>query len=166
MSSAPSLALVLLLSSFAVAQNQAVPHSGPPMPQADASFFAHPDPLAGTTLPLDSQRALLAPKTPFNLFAQSPDSSQGFALNQASLEEVARYFASHGFDPAQFTARVSPQGQISWERYRVCLSIRTYLMARDSKDSDSTHLVSTSTCQPAQQYGLKTTDLKMHALQP
>ncbi len=47
-----------------------------------------------------------------------------------------------------------------------CYSIRSYLMARDSKDSDSTHLVSTSTCQPAQQYGLKTTDSKPHLVQP
>jgi hypothetical protein len=46
-----------------------------------------------------------------------------------------------------------------------CYSIRSYLMARDSKDSDSTHLVSTSTCQPAQRYTVKTTDLGPHLLQ-
>ena len=46
-----------------------------------------------------------------------------------------------------------------------CYSIRSYLMARDSKDSDSTHLVSTSTCQPAQRYTVKTTDPQPHLLQ-
>jgi hypothetical protein len=41
-----------------------------------------------------------------------------------------------------------------------CLKIRSYVVARDSKDSDSTHLVSYSTCQPASRYRLKTTDLR------
>ena len=41
-----------------------------------------------------------------------------------------------------------------------CLKIRSYVVARDSKDSDSTHPVSYSTCQPASRYRLKTTDLR------
>jgi hypothetical protein len=45
-----------------------------------------------------------------------------------------------------------------------CYYIRSYLMARDSKDSDSTHLVGVSTCQPARQYGVKTTVLQPHAV--
>jgi len=39
----------------------------------------------------------------------------------------------------------------------VCLKIRSYVVARDSKDSDSVHLVKYSTCQPANRYRLKTT---------
>jgi hypothetical protein len=41
-----------------------------------------------------------------------------------------------------------------------CYNIRTYVVARDSKDSDSTHPVSYSTCQPASRYGLKKTEEK------
>ncbi len=41
-----------------------------------------------------------------------------------------------------------------------CLKIRSYVVARDSKDSDATHLVSYSTCQPANRYGLKQTQEK------
>jgi hypothetical protein len=41
-----------------------------------------------------------------------------------------------------------------------CLKIRSYVVARDSKDSDSTHLVRYSTCQPASRYRLKTTELR------
>jgi len=37
-----------------------------------------------------------------------------------------------------------------------CLKIRSYLMARDSKYSDSTHLVGYSTCLPASKYRLRT----------
>jgi hypothetical protein len=38
-----------------------------------------------------------------------------------------------------------------------CLKIRSYLVARDSKTSDSTHLVGYSTCLPASRYRLRTT---------
>ncbi len=41
-----------------------------------------------------------------------------------------------------------------------CLKIRSYVVARDSKDSDSTHPVSYSTCQPSSRYGLKTTEVR------
>ncbi len=42
-----------------------------------------------------------------------------------------------------------------------CLKIRSYVVARDDRNSDSTHMVSYSTCQPAERYGLKTTDLRI-----
>lgn len=48
----------------------------------------------------------------------------------------------------------------------VCYYIRSYLVARDSKDSDSTHLVGTSTCQPAARYRVKTTDPMPYVIQP
>jgi hypothetical protein len=41
-----------------------------------------------------------------------------------------------------------------------CYAIRSYVVARDSKDSDSTHPVSYSTCQPAKRYVLRTTDMR------
>jgi hypothetical protein len=47
-----------------------------------------------------------------------------------------------------------------------CYFIRSYLVARDSKDSDSTHIAGISTCQPARQYELKTTDPQPHMIQP
>jgi hypothetical protein len=42
-----------------------------------------------------------------------------------------------------------------------CLKIRSYVVARDSKDSESTHLVSYSTCQPSSRYQLKTTEIRI-----
>jgi hypothetical protein len=41
-----------------------------------------------------------------------------------------------------------------------CYSIRTYRVARDSPDSDSTHPVGTSTCQRATRYQLKSADIQ------
>ena len=40
----------------------------------------------------------------------------------------------------------------------VCYKIRSYVVARDSKDSDSVHPVGYSTCQPSSKYRLRTTD--------
>ena len=39
-----------------------------------------------------------------------------------------------------------------------CFAIRSYVVARDDKNSDSTHPVAYSTCQPASRYRLRTTD--------
>ena len=39
---------------------------------------------------------------------------------------------------------------------RYCLKMRSYLVARDSRNSDSTHLVGYSTCLPASRYRLRT----------
>ena len=39
-----------------------------------------------------------------------------------------------------------------------CYTMRSYVVARDSKDSDSTHLTGYSTCQRATKYRLKTTE--------
>lgn len=37
----------------------------------------------------------------------------------------------------------------------ICYSIRSYVVARDHKDSDSTHPVGSSTCQPASRYHVR-----------
>jgi hypothetical protein len=41
-----------------------------------------------------------------------------------------------------------------------CYMIRSYVVVRDSKDSDTTHPASHSTCQPATRYGVKTTEIR------
>lgn len=42
-----------------------------------------------------------------------------------------------------------------------CFAIRSYVVARDSKDSDSVHLVRYTTCVPAAKYRLKTADARV-----
>jgi hypothetical protein len=44
-----------------------------------------------------------------------------------------------------------------------CLKIRSYVVARDSKDSDSTHPVSYSTCQPSNRYRVKSAEMRVGA---
>jgi hypothetical protein len=42
-----------------------------------------------------------------------------------------------------------------------CFAIRSYVVARDEKDSDSTHPVRSSTCQPASRYKLKSAERRV-----
>ena len=42
----------------------------------------------------------------------------------------------------------------------LCYKIRSYVVARDSKDSESVHPVGYSTCQPASRYRLKKTQIQ------
>jgi hypothetical protein len=46
-----------------------------------------------------------------------------------------------------------------------CYTIRSYVVARDSKDSDSTHRTGYSTCQPASRYRVKTTEQRSVSLE-
>jgi len=42
-----------------------------------------------------------------------------------------------------------------------CFTMRSYVVARDSKDSDSTHPAGYSTCQPSNRYQVKSADLRV-----
>jgi len=174
MTSARLLALVLLLSSFTFAQNQAgFPYSGPPTQRADALSWVHSSHFATTwpQSPLDSQGTLLTPQMAVVPFQESVTAPGNFPARADAIKQLENgerhYLALHPSDPhsQQFTIHVSPQGNVTGERSEFCYSMRSYLMARDSKDSDSTHLVSTSTCQPAQRYTVKTTDPQTPMLQ-
>jgi hypothetical protein len=52
---------------------------------------------------------------------------------------------------------VSPEGPLA-AADSLCYAIRSYVVKRDSKDSDSVHPVGYSTCVPATRYRLKTAD--------
>ena len=42
-----------------------------------------------------------------------------------------------------------------------CYTIRSYVVARDSKDSDSTHPAGYSTCLPSDRYHVKTAEMRV-----
>jgi hypothetical protein len=57
-------------------------------------------------------------------------------------------------DPMAVRADARPGDDI------LCYKIRSYVVARDKKDSDSVHPVGYSTCQPASRYRLRTTQIQ------
>jgi hypothetical protein len=48
---------------------------------------------------------------------------------------------------------------------RSCLSMRSYVVARDEPNSDSVHLVKYSTCQPTERYQVKSADVRVLPIQ-
>jgi hypothetical protein len=63
-------------------------------------------------------------------------------------------------EPAKF----GPPEQLSDDVF--CYTMRSYVVARDSKHSDSVHPVGYSTCQPASKYRLRTTQMTTGPAQP
>jgi hypothetical protein len=104
------------------------------------------------------------PKSPADLgFGQSPlDRIRLGHDDRSQLEDVPDY---RNFElirpPLTILALDGPL-----EDEPTCYAIRSYVVARDSKDSDSTHRVSYSTCQPAARYQLKTTEMRSVTLYP
>ena len=89
--------------------------------------------------------------TSFCAFAQqsSIDSAKSADAKAKPQAEVA-VGAPGVLVPAQSSPNILNQFQSPENaNVNVCFKMRTYVMARDSKDSDSTHLVRYSTCTPA-----------------
>lgn len=134
-------ALVLLYSSVVFAQ--ANPKKADP---------TSPSAIAGSNTPADwNAISGLAAK---NSVPQDPlarlEASQPpeFKINNGHNTEVL-------FIPDPSQAFVMSPDSLSADS--VCLKIRSYVMKRDGKNSDSTHLVGYSTCQPAKKFQLRTT---------
>lgn len=83
---------------------------------------------------------------------------------EKALQELTRQLEERGMNPSQHPwIKVSPDGKIMvWGIGDAsCFSIHSYVVARDNKNSDATHKVSESTCQPAARYGVHTAEQRM-----
>lgn len=60
--------------------------------------------------------------------------------------------------PTQRDFMLTPDGQLAVDS--TCYTMRSYVVARDNRQSDSTHFVRYSTCQPASKYRLKTAEIE------
>lgn len=100
-------------------------------------------------------QATIDPTSADPLQSLSPDVAKMFSLgNDQNRVAVLQDVPTLPVNP--FT--VSPDSRILPEV--TCLRIRSFVMARDNKHSDSTHLVRYSTCQPSYRYRLKTVELQ------
>jgi hypothetical protein len=107
-----------------------------------ASAFAQ-EQLSSTTSPnrtAEPEKSAQAAATePWKLVVNQPRDTRDSSLQWLQLDPMAvRADARPGDDT-------------------LCYKIRSYVVARDSKDSDSVHPVGYSTCQPASRYRLKKT---------
>jgi hypothetical protein len=76
-----------------------------------------------------------------------------YRVDQGSSDLLRDYSKSQ---PRARTLLLGMDGQP--ESDTTCFTMRSYVVARDSPDSDSTHMTGYSTCQPTSRYRLKTTE--------
>jgi hypothetical protein len=151
MTSARLLVFALLASSlFSLAQaQQEVPHSGLVF---EPKHFDFP-------LPDLSE--------PWQLIADQPQQSNP---TQRLQDGISQYHPEGNFpvllpnENLDKGIAISPSGDGPDDHF--CFKIRSYVVARDSKNSDSTHFVRSSTCQPASKYRVKTTQMEHGGLLP
>ena len=108
--------------------------------------------------PVDSQEKSAAPTEPWKIVLAQPRSAD------TANDVLARLQSG----PSQFTVDRSGRALLTPDAQNllfdvsplpgddICYTIRSYVVARDAKDSDSTHPVKSSTCQPGSRYRLKT----------
>lgn len=93
---------------------------------------------------------------------QQPNQHQSAPLR---LEEAVSDYNADGGSRVTPPDANSDQAMVIWPYAQdfsgsLCYTIRSYVVARDSKDSDSTHFVRSSTCQPASRYRVRTIEAR------
>jgi hypothetical protein len=87
----------------------------------------------------------------------SPDRDSG--KNNTDRDQSAAEARSLHFEPAgHYGLLLRSDGS---EADLTCYAIRSYVVARDSKDSDSTHPAGYSTCRPSDRYQVRTTEMRV-----
>ena len=93
----------------------------------------------------------IMPNRPSDLSSISPDRMRA---DQYVLDRSRGDFRSGRSDKTR-TLVMGSNGPLDADA--TCFTMRSYVVARDFKDSDSTHPTGYSTCQPASKYRVKTT---------
>jgi len=100
--------------------------------------------------------AATTPSEPWKIIPSSPQSdrlTQTFAGDINDYNPNAYMIAASGNIVPIYPLRNDTKPLLRGDE--ICYTIRSYQVARDAKDSDSTHPVGSSTCQPARHYGVK-----------
>jgi hypothetical protein len=143
------LASLLLCSLSAFAQDQKIETA--PTPGGDnSSLVANKD-------------AAITPPEPWKIIPNRPsdlslDSADHIRVDQFRLDQgqVDLRTGKSKLEAKTRTLVMGLDGRMDDDA--TCYTMRSYVVARDSKNSDSTHLTGYSTCQRASKYRLKTTE--------
>jgi hypothetical protein len=157
-------ALVFVCSSFAFSQTtQEHPRVLPSNSDQPTQFLSS----LGTVTPPPSEPWRIIPEQPQANFAIAPLTTPSTDLaNANAMEEQANILlATAEADHKRTFKFTTPDGKLmvvtlppEQSEGPTCYSIRSYQVARDSKDSDATHAVGESTCLPSSRYGVHTAD--------
>lgn len=106
--------------------------------------------------------------TTLPVFAQDKIATSADSMQTTDSQKISQNVAPEPWNlfakPFQLDSRidrllVAPDGQFVDDT--LCYKMRSYVVARDRKDSDSVHPVGYSTCQPASRYRLRTTEMRI-----
>jgi len=138
------LSAVLFCSFPALAQNQ--------VGERPPHVFIRQGDLQSAAIPSEPWR--IVPSQPNLNFA--PD-----ARNQWRIDDFKAFRDGRlGDDAGQLLSKSLIQQLVAQGRFEddtTCYAIRSYVVARDTKDSDATHPTGYSTCQPSTRFRLKST---------
>lgn len=148
------LAALLLCSPLASAQNA--------QGHAYTDVFSPPYSISYFESLRDFNRSGTAPSEPSWIALERPQNASQAKVGSLPSTPNDAPVDHSGQDSHTLITTVSPDGETQKMESEdtVCYFIRSYVVARDNKDSDSTHPVSSSTCQPINRYGLRSADLK------
>jgi hypothetical protein len=113
--------------------------------------------------PATSDSSSAAPTSVRQADSSSTQALTGEQKAELSVRALDRLLAGRHIDPntQHPWITLSPDGKVlAWGIDEDCYTIRSYVVARDEKNSDSTHLVRSSTCQPATRFQMKNADMK------
>lgn len=118
------------------------------------SAVQNPENLAALAASRDSSEPWrIMPNRPSDLSSNSPDRMR---LDQYVLDQGKGDLRSSRYNEGKARTLV-PGLNGPLDADATCFTMRSYVVARDSKDSDSTHPTGYSTCQPASKYRVRTT---------
>jgi len=129
--------------------------SAPAFAQKQSDSLAAPAQAADASKP-----AAVTSSEPWRLIPNPPaDANSGTdPLDRLRIDEfrIDRHASPFKLDARADKLVSGLDGQLDTDT--TCYTMRSYVVARDDKDSDSTHPTGYSTCQPASRYHLKTAD--------
>ena len=140
------LAASLVICSLpAFAQNQQSQNSSPSTWSSREAFFSYLNrPTAGTSA--EPWRIVPTKPADFSSGENALDPTRQYRLDQIKGDPHIRHLQLDALD-ADTT----------------CYAIRSYVVARDSRDSDSTHPVGYSTCQPSNRYQVRSANIRVES---
>ena len=145
------VAAVVVCSALAFAQKK-TDSLATPAPAAEASKSAEITPSEPWTLFPNQPADASAGRTPLDRLRidQSIDQYKVFQLKGDGQARILNLESDAGVLLSGLNERL--------EDGTTCYAIRSYVVARDNKDSDSTHPAGYSTCRPASRYHLRTAE--------
>jgi hypothetical protein len=126
----------------------------------DQQLIASQNPDNVATVAADNNSA--TPSDPWRIL---PDRSSNFTSDSMDRMRIDQYV--HGLGKGDLRSGRSNEAKRRTlvmglggplDADATCFTMRSYVVARDSKDSDSTHPTGYSTCQPASKYRVRTTE--------